>query len=247
MNNLLIDIKSKTYPSAGRVKKVCAIENLRFSPVRGEFLCLLGPSGCGKTTLLHILAGLDKDFQGNIEWSNHKQPDPRIGYVFQQPRLLPWRTVRENIELVLPPNHSSESIQTLLTILGLDETQYTFPQRLSLGMCRRVAIARAFAIEPDLLLMDEPFVSLDAPTARRARNLLIDVWSQRPHTVIFVTHDLREAIMLADRLLFLSASPSTVISDIQVSIPRNERKDEERVEQFRNQLLHAHPETADLL
>jgi NitT/TauT family transport system ATP-binding protein len=114
-------------------------------------------------------------------------------------------------------------------------------------MNRRVAIIRAFAVNPDLLLMDEPFVSLDPPTARDVRNLLLQLWQQRPHTVLFVTHDLREAIALADRLIFLASAPMTVISDVTVSIPRHQRHDEAAIEQFRQQLINNHPDIKRLL
>ena len=212
----------------------------------GEFSCLLGPSGCGKTTLLHIIAGLDACFDGTIRLG---EPDrqPTIGYVFQEPRLLPWRTVRENIDLALQPNYPHETVDELLSTLGLGDVQHVFPERLSLGMSRRVALARAFAVRPALLLMDEPFVSLDAPTARKARNLLAKVWQERPHTVLFVTHDLREAITLADRLIFLSHAPAGVVSEVPVAIARCDRNREDAVEAFRQRLLLEHPEISELL
>ena len=121
--------------------------------------------------------------------------------------------------------------------MQLTQAQHVYPERLSLGMSRRVAIIRAFAVDPEVLLMDEPFVSLDAPTARQVRELLLKLWQQRPHTVLFVTHDLREAIALADRLVFLSASPMRVVSEIAVPIARSERHNELAVESFRQQLL----------
>jgi sulfonate transport system ATP-binding protein len=125
--------------------------------------------------------------------------------------------------------------------------QQVYPERLSLGMQRRVAIIRAFAINPDILLMDEPFVSLDAPSARQVRNLLYSLWQQRPHTVLFVSHDLREAIALADRLIFLSPPPMRIVSDIGVNIPRELRNDEAQIEAFREHLLSQHPAINGLL
>ena len=206
----------------------------------------MGPSGCGKTTLLNIIADLDNDYQGNIGLSQ-QSARPKIGYIFQNPRLLPWRTVRENIELVVDDPLSIHIIDSLLELMQLTASQHVYPERLSLGMSRRASITRAFAVEPDLLLMDEPFVSLDAPTARQVRALLLSLWQQRPHTVLFVTHDLREAIALADRIIFLSASPMSVISEISVPIPRAERHDETAIETFRQQLLNDYPAIKQLL
>lgn len=139
------------------------------------------------------------------------------------------------------------TIDFLLEVMQLSQSQHAYPERLSLGMSRRVSIIRAFAIDPELLLMDEPFVSLDTPTSRQVRELLLKLWQQRPHTVLFVTHDLREAIALADRLVFLSAAPMTVISEISVPIPRNERDNENAIEAFRQQLIQNHPLIKQLL
>lgn len=246
MTDLQIHIKSKTYPAIAQARHHQAIADFRLSLKSGEFVCLVGPSGCGKTTLLNIIAGLDEDFDGDI-MLGEQHAHPKIGYVFQNPRLLPWRTVRENIELVLNSQQSPESIDALLEAMQLSQAQHVYPERLSLGMSRRVSIIRAFAVDPDVLLMDEPFVSLDAPTARQVRELLLKLWQQRPHTVLFVTHDLREAIALADRLIFLSSSPMRVLSEIVVPISRQERANELAVESFRQQLLHDHPDIKALL
>jgi NitT/TauT family transport system ATP-binding protein len=235
-----IDIRRKIYPARRGAGGHLAIEHLRIDLAAGEFVCLVGPSGCGKTTLLNIVAGLDRQFDGTIT------QDPHIAYVFQNPRLLPWRTVRENIDLALPKESSGAWVDHLLEVMDLSDWQTQYPQKLSGGMARRVALARAFAIQPTLLLMDEPFVSLDAPTARRIRQLLLKVWSERPHTVLFVTHDLREAIALADRLVFLSLPPTKVLHQVTVNIPRTER-DDEAVEAFRKQLLLGHAEISGLL
>jgi NitT/TauT family transport system ATP-binding protein len=247
MTDIHIDIKQKTYAAKGSAKAHLAIENFQLSLESHQFVCLVGSSGCGKTTLLNSIAGLDTDFVGEII-VGEQHIKPKIGYVFQNPRLLPWRTVRENIELALENvTQSSEIVDNLLQIMQLDTVQAVYPERLSLGMSRRVAIIRAFAINPDVLLMDEPFVSLDPPTARQVRSLLIQLWQQRPHTVLFVTHDLREAIALADKLVFLSPPPMQIISEIPVLIPRNQRDDESVIESFRQQLINEYPAINRLL
>ncbi|WP_159819395.1 ABC transporter ATP-binding protein [Colwellia sp. 20A7] len=148
----------------------------------------------------------------------NKQPS-RIGYIFQQPRLMPWLTVRENIELVLDPTQFNK-VEGLLAQVGLAQKGEYFPSQLSGGMQRRVSIARAFAINPQLLLLDEPFNSLDAPTAGRLRKLLIDLCTEKKTTVVFVTHDLQEAIYLADRIIFLSDSPCTMIHESIINLPK---------------------------
>ncbi len=246
MSRILIDIRQKTYPAKLGSGEHIAIQNLSIELEAGEFVCLVGPSGCGKTTLLNLIAGLDPHFDGSISRDGVGKVS-RIGYMFQNPRLLPWRTVRENIDLALPAEQDRLWVDHLLEVMDLTDAQGQYPQRLSLGMSRRVALVRAFAIQPTLLLMDEPFVSLDAPTARRVRQLLIRVWQERPHTVLFVTHDLREAITLADRLIFLSATPTRVLHQVTVDIPRTEREQETAVEAFRQQLISGHPEISALL
>lgn len=246
MSAIDISIHSKTYPAIDQVGVHLAIKNLQLSIKSGEFVCLVGPSGSGKTTLLNIIAKLDKDYEGEITVGRYNAQS-KIGCIFQNPRLLPWRTVRENIELVLDTSQSLAIVDELLEVMQLTDSQQVYPERLSLGMSRRVSIIRAFAIEPDVLLMDEPFVSLDAPTARQVRELLLKLWHDRPHTVLFVTHDLREAITLADRLIFLSARPMSVVSEIVVTIPRTERHNESVVEVFRQRLLNDYPEIKQLL
>ncbi|MGR8953611.1 MAG: ABC transporter ATP-binding protein [Gammaproteobacteria bacterium] len=236
MTDIQISIEQKVFPAVGQAAAHAAIEDFHLTLHSGEFVCLVGPSGCGKTTLLNIIAGLDRAYDGEIRL-DHRQVRPKIGYVFQNPRLLPWRTVRENIELVLHESNSGDTVDFLLEAMQLTRFQHVYPERLSLGMSRRAAIIRAFAIDPEVLLMDEPFVSLDPPTARQVRALLLDLWQKRPHTVLFVTHDLREAIALADRLIFLSSSPMTILGDIRVAIPRHLRQDEDEIEAFRRQLL----------
>lgn len=242
MTDVHITIANKTYAGAAQA----TIADFSLSLQANEFVCLVGSSGCGKTTLLNCLSGLDTQYDGEIQ-VGQQHSAPKIGYIFQNPRLLPWRTVRENIELVLDSEQSPDFIDPLLDIMQLTQIQHEYPERLSVGMNRRVAIIRAFAVNPDLLLMDEPFVSLDPPTARDVRSLLLQLWQQRPHTVLFVTHDLREAIALADRLIFLASTPMRVISDIVVPIPRTQRHDEAAIEQFRQQLINHYPDIKQLL
>lgn len=244
MNDIHINIGNKTYITEDSHQHT-TISDFNLILPENKFVCLVGPSGCGKTTLLNIIANLDTQYQGKITLAlGNKKPN--IGYVFQSPRLLPWRTVRENIELALG-SPQPDIIDLLLEAMQLSNIQHKYPKHLSLGMSRRISIIRAFAINPDILLMDEPFVSLDAPTARKVRGLLIKLWQQRPHTVLFVTHDLREAIALADQLIFLSAPPMSVLSKIEVTIPRLDRDNEEKIEQFRQQLLTEHLEIKALL
>lgn len=242
---MIIRIDNKTYAAAGKAQAKPAIADFFLTLKAGEFVCLVGPSGCGKTTLLNILAGLDKDYDGSIIAGHAVKP--KIGYVFQNPRLLPWRTVRENIELVLDPATPARTVDDLLESMQLTNVQHVHPERLSLGMSRRVAIIRAFAVNPEVLLMDEPFVSLDAPTARQVRGLLMQLWQQRPHSVLFVTHDLREAIALADRLVFLTASPMTVALELEVPISRAERDNEDLIEGFRQRLKREYVDIEGLL
>lgn len=237
-----IQIQRKSYPARHGQPEHLALQDFHLELGQDEFVCMVGPSGCGKTTLLNLIAGLDQQFDGKIE-----KGEGKTGVVFQTPRLLPWRTVRENIDLALPQAEGEEWVAHLLEIMDLTRWQNQYPQKLSGGMARRAALVRAFAIRPDLLLMDEPFVSLDAPTARRIRQLLIKVWQERPHTVLFVTHDLREAITLADRLVFLTAAPTRVIHQVSVNIPRAEREEPNRLESFHYHLTQEHPELKGLL
>ena len=244
MSVITINIRDKSFNN--QQGRLCAIADFKLTIARNQFACLVGPSGCGKTTLLNLVAGIDPEFRGEISLTASAQK-PNIGYVFQNPRLLPWRTVRENIELVFPETPPHDLITSLLAAMQLTDQANAYPEHLSLGMQRRVAIIRAFAINPDILLMDEPFVSLDPPTARQIRNALMALWQQRPHTVLFVSHDLREAITLADRLIFLSGSPMQAVADIAVKLTPEQRQDDAAIENFRRELFIQHPAIHSLL
>jgi NitT/TauT family transport system ATP-binding protein len=178
-----------------------------------EIVAIIGPSGCGKTTLLRIIGGLDTDYMGALEWRG--RTSPRIGTVFQEPRLLPWRTVRENLLLAQQAANPAR-VDELLQSLDLGAFRDAYPRELSLGMARRAAIARAFAIGPELVLLDEPFVSLDAAMAARSRSLLLSAWRARPTAGLLVTHDNAEATALAHRIVSLGGRPTRVLRETMV-------------------------------
>jgi sulfonate transport system ATP-binding protein len=190
------------------------LHDVAFSLRKGEICALLGPSGCGKTVLLRIISGLDNDFEGRIVL-----PSPhRIGMVFQEPRLLPWRSVVQNLRLV--GSSSENDLAEIAAALRLSDHLDHFPGELSLGLARRVAIARAFAVKPDLLLLDEPFVSLDASLAARLREELLALVLKRKATTLIVTHDVEEAVSIAGRIVVLSAAPGRILADRSIEAPR---------------------------
>lgn len=239
---LEVRIGRKAFPTADGGGERLVIEDLAFDVAPGEFVCIVGPSGCGKTTLLNLITALDRDAEARVRFADGTAiEEARVGYMFQNPRLLPWATVRENVSIVLDAAAAGNGrAEALLDQMELGGDLDQFPSRLSGGMQRRVALARAFVAEPSLLLLDEPFVSLDVPVANRLREMLLDLWRARPTTVLFVTHDLREAIYLADRILFLSRSPARVILDTRVPIPRPREAEDARIETFRQELLSRH-------
>lgn len=198
--------------AAGEARLV--LRDVAFTLKAGEVCALLGPSGCGKTTLLRLIAGLDRDFEGHV-----RLPTPhKIGMVFQEPRLLPWRNVLQNLRLA---GASSETgLDEIVAALGLTGHLDHFPGELSLGLARRVAIARAFAVRSDLLLLDEPFVSLDEALALRLRSELLALVEARKATTLIVTHDVDEAISLADRIIVLAPAPGRVMADRAIATPR---------------------------
>ena len=190
----------------------------------GQIATLLGPSGCGKSTLLSMIAGLDEDFSGSIQVAGGK-----VAMVFQAPRLLPWRTLAQNIAL-MPGAGGPDRARALLDRVGLASAADQFPQKVSLGMQRRAALARALAVCPDLILMDEPLVSLDAETAADMRTLIAQTLDEAGATALIATHDRREALHLADRIIELGGSPTRVQNDRKSPIDRAQRLDPQTVE-----------------
>jgi ABC-type nitrate/sulfonate/bicarbonate transport system ATPase subunit len=219
---LEVSIQQKSYRAAsgGRLD---VLRDLAFTLPAGSVGALVGPSGCGKTTLLRIITGLDSDFAGTVRLPDHG----KLGMVFQEPRLLPWRTVEQNVRLGAP-EATGPDLDTLFAALGLGAHRHHFPGELSLGQARRVALARAFAVKPDLMVLDEPFVSLDAALAAHLREELAALVTSRRVTTVLVTHDIDEAIGLADRLFLLSASPAHVIAELPIGRPRGAHTAEER-------------------
>ena len=200
-----------------------ALDKLSFEMHPREFVCFLGPSGSGKTTLLRALAGLIEPTSGSVNFMHHHKP--KIGMVFQQANLMPWRTVMENIQLSLELNgagavKSQNKAREMVNLMGLKGFENSFPRDLSGGMAQRVAIARALIHDPDLLLLDEPFASLDALTRERMWMELSNIWQEKKKTVIMVTHSINESLFLADRVMVLTRRPGKIKLDVEVDPPR---------------------------
>lgn len=229
---LEVDITSKTRTREGAALPVIA--GLRFTLAHRQVTCLLGPSGCGKTTALRIILGLDTDFEGRL--TAHGK-SPRLGVVFQDPRLLPWRTVEENIRLAAP-RLTSAAILDLLAELGLAEWSQARPNQLSLGMARRAALARALAVEPDLLVLDEAFVSLDERSADALRAVTFAAVARRGASVLMVTHNIKEALKYSDTILVLAPRPTFILEALPLERARTER-DAEWIAAERQKLLAA--------
>ena len=212
-----------------------ALNNVSFDVHPREFICVLGPSGSGKTTLLRILAGLIKPTSGSFTFGHGEQPS--IGMVFQQANLMPWRTVTENIRLPLEvvgmdEESARDKTQEMIELVGLQGFEDSLPRELSGGMAQRVAIARALIHDPDLLLLDEPFGSLDALTRERMWTELSRIWQAHQNTVIMVTHSINESLFLADRVLVLTQRPGTIKMDVEVDLPRPRNDDMRYTPQF---------------
>jgi NitT/TauT family transport system ATP-binding protein len=215
---LELRIDTKAFRSADGTS-VEVVRGLKLRLDAGSFGALIGPSGCGKTTILKIAAGLDPDFRGELRTPG----SGRFGIVFQEPRLLPWRTVEDNIRLAMPAHAAGADLTDLIEILGLGAHLARYPGELSLGLARRTAVARAFALRPDFLLLDEPFVSLDEAVAARLRDELVALTARTRATTLLVTHNLDEAIQLSDRLFFLSDRPTRIIVERSLPPPRGTR------------------------
>ncbi|RDV84881.1 ABC transporter ATP-binding protein [Ammonifex thiophilus] len=208
---ILIENLKVTYrTAAGPVE---ALAGVSFAVERGESCAVIGPSGCGKSTLLYVLAGLKQDFEGKVEVAGRTQ----IALILQHFGLLPWKNVWENVALGLkvrrlPPQEVERRVSFWLKNLGLYELRYLYPAQLSGGQCQRVAIARALVLQPDLLLMDEPFSSLDALTREALQETLLEIWQETRCTIVLVTHSIEEAVFLGQKVVLLSPRPGRVVA-----------------------------------
>lgn len=207
-----------------------ALGSVSFTIHESEFICVLGPSGSGKSTLLRMMAGLLRPTTGKLTFSSEKKP--KIGFVFQTPNLMPWRTVRENIKLPLEIERKEEweireKTDELINLVGLEGFEDNLPKELSGGMAQRVSLARALIHDPDILLLDEPFGSLDALTREKMWMELSRIWNARKKTLLMVTHSISESLFMADRVLVLSARPGKIKLEFDVDLPRP-RMDEMR-------------------
>lgn len=243
-HNLLVDIREKKYENKNYSSHNSAIKNMQFDVPQGQFCCLVGPSGCGKTTLLNLLSGLDENLNGTIKYQDNSIPKNwPIGYMFQEPRLMPWLTVKQNVTIVTQQTPEEIKLsEALINEMELNKYMNSFPSELSGGMQRRVAIARAFVNKPKILLLDEPFISLDETVGNLLRQMLLKLWANQKTTVIFVTHDLREAIYLSDRILFLSKGPSKVIHDLKINLNRPRELDNKELDIIRTKLISNYPD-----
>ncbi len=227
----ILEVKNVSKEFVEKKSIVNVIENVSFSVEEHEFVCLLGPSGCGKSTLLRIVAGLEIATSGEVLFKGKPitEPNPKIAaMIFQTFALLPWRTVLENIELGLqaagmPKEEMEKHARYYINLMNLGDFEDAYPPELSGGMKQRVGIARALAVEPDILLMDEPFSALDAMTADALRKDVLDIWTDSntaTNTFLMITHLIDEAVFMADRILIMSKRPGRIIADVPIDIPR---------------------------
>ncbi|HLQ72784.1 MAG TPA: ABC transporter ATP-binding protein [Bacillota bacterium] len=228
---IVIDGVGKTFTDTKK-KQVVALEDINFSIKEQEFVVLVGPSGCGKSTLLNIVGGLLSPTTGQVYFDGIEDKTPNLGIVFQEIALFPWRTVFQNVVYGLQENGVSrkeqrEKGQHYIDMVGLTGFENAYPKQLSGGMKQRAGIARALAIEPDLLLMDEPFSALDAQTRTIMQEELLTIWNRTKLSTLYVTHNIQEAVYLADRVIVLSRHPGKIKSIIDIDLPKTGRNDEE--------------------
>ncbi|WP_019412883.1 ABC transporter ATP-binding protein [Paenisporosarcina sp. TG20] len=223
--NPKISINELTKVFYKKENSVAALENISLNIEDGEFVCLVGPSGCGKTTLLRILAGLENQSSGDFTIEKSSKDRPNQSMVFQERGIIPWLTVEENVAFGLkmrhlPKSHVKERTFYFLNKVGLTKFAKMYPKELSGGMKQRVSIARAFANDSEILLMDEPFGALDEQNKYILQEELLSIWSETKKTVLFITHSIDEALYLSDRILLMSAQPGKINKEIKIDLPR---------------------------
>ncbi|WP_075859226.1 ABC transporter ATP-binding protein [Carboxydothermus pertinax] len=223
MEKVLVEKVTKIFYS--RKKEVAALKDIGFTVLKNEFVTIVGPSGCGKTTLLRIIAGLIPPTRGEVKIIREDPEKPLNAMVFQEQSVFPWLTVYENVEFglklrKLPKKLRQEKVEYYLKVTGLLDFARSYPKELSGGMKQRVAVARAFAVEPEVLLLDEPFGALDEQTRHVLQQELLKIWDEKKITSLFITHSIDEAIFLGDKVLVLSARPGRVKAILEVNLPR---------------------------
>jgi NitT/TauT family transport system ATP-binding protein len=234
---VIVDKLTKKFLVPGAESQFTVLDSMSLTVDKGKFISIVGPSGCGKSTLLNIIAGIESYDEGSVTVfprAGTASHEPRVAYVFQSPRLLNWLTVQGNIEFVLeaqnvPREQWQERITRHLAMVGLAGQERNYPLNLSGGMQQRVAIARALAIEPDILLMDEPFSHLDAITARKLRFDLMEILARAKPTILFVTHDLSEAVFLSDRIYMMKTKPAVIFKEVTVDFPRPRKPEDSTI------------------
>lgn len=222
-----VDDVTHYFAKRGSKDHTQVLTNVSLEVPAGQFLALVGPSGCGKTTLLNMIAGLVQPTYGEVSRYGVpvSKPDRDVAYMLARAALLPWRTAQKNVEFGLelrgvPREERAETAERLLELTGLQDFAKSYPSQLSQGMRQRVALARTFAVEPRFILMDEPFAALDAQTKLTHQEEFIRIWEQTGTTAVFVTHDLSEAILMADRVVVFSARPGQIKADLEIPLPR---------------------------
>ncbi len=232
VNNL-----TKKFPAPGSGEEFTVLDSISLDVEAGNFASIVGPSGCGKSTLLNIIAGIETHESGSLKVfpkAGTSNSAAHIGYVFQSPRLLNWLTVKDNIQFALeaqniPRERWHELVTKYLEMVGLGGQERNYPLNLSGGMQQRVAITRALAIEPDILLMDEPFSHLDEITARKMRLDLMEILQRAKTTILFVTHDLREAVFLSDQIYMMGTKPARIFKRVRVDVPRPRKPEDPKL------------------
>lgn len=241
MSGTILHIENlyKSFPTPqGEVK---ALQNIALDVREGEIITIIGPSGCGKSTLLKIIAGLDRSYQGTVLLNGQAIDGPSIekGVIFQEPRLFPWLTVEKNIagNLSLKKPEIRERVNELIGLVRLTGFEKSYPRELSGGMAQRVAIARALLRNPKVLLLDEPFGALDAFTRSHMQEVLLDIWQNNKTTMLFVTHDLDEAVFLGDRVVVMNARPGQIKSIQTIELPHPRKKANDSFQHIRHRVL----------
>lgn len=226
------------------------LNNIDLHVKKGEFITIIGPSGCGKSTLLKAMAGLDTEYSGELKLDGERVTGASIkqGVIFQEPRLFPWLTVERNIAASLPLTNSEvkQNVEKLIKLVRLEGFEKAYPKELSGGMAQRVSIARALLRKPKILLLDEPFGALDAFTRSHMQDALLDIWREEKTSMVFVTHDIDEAIYLGNKVMIMSARPGTIQKIINIDLPFPRKKSTKSFQEFRQLVLREFEKVEEL-